>query len=488
MTPVTQAQKQTALDAVLASQAFARTQQLKDFLRYVCHEELAGRGDALTEYQIGIEALGRRKDFSPLEDTIVRNRAYALRQRLDEYYRGEGQTDPVRIDLPRGSYCPRYVPVDTQPAAAAKADTTALTVLTAPTTAPAPASALAPLPAPGPTPTPASTTATTEFATRPRSAASAVSAASPWTIALAAGLIGLVLGGLIAWSWTKPDVLTATSTPGAPTGAPNGASVGAAFDRYWGPLMHRDANAVVAVVAPAHAMLRPVEGPAPTRMWPPVPELERWFRDTSRLPVSERARVHLYPYWNAPLWGDAVAASRVIGLLSRGGGSYEMQPERVMSLHALRGRNAVLVGNPEFSGIIAHFLNAAAYTIRYDPEGRDWGIVPTAANAKGQRLFSGGGSGNGTEYSVYGLITVLPSEGTEGGEARTMILSGLGSAGTQAAAEFFTSEQSLAILDGHLKLSGAAPAPRAYQVIVGSTSQSGLPLTVRYYSHHILDR
>src|SRR5688572_27261520 len=129
MTLVTQEQKHAALEAVLASQAFARAQQLKDFLRYVCQEESAGRGDALTEYQIGIEALGRRKDFSPLEDTIVRNRAYALRQRLDEYYRGEGQTDPMRIDLPRGSYCPRYVSVDAQPAAAAnaaKADTTAL--------------------------------------------------------------------------------------------------------------------------------------------------------------------------------------------------------------------------------------------------------------------------------------------------------------------------------------------------------------------------
>jgi hypothetical protein len=462
MTPVTHAQKQMALEAVLASQAFARTQQLKDFLRYVCHEEMAGRGDALTEYLIGIEALGRRKDFSPLEDTIVRNRAYALRQRLDEYYRGEGQAEPVRIDLPRGSYCPRYAVLDTQPAdtkadtralthadtkADAKADTTAITVLAA---------------------------AVAEPAARRRFAASA------WGVALASGIAGLVLGGLIAWSWTKSDVLTATNAPGV--------SIGAAFDRYWGPLVHRDANAVVAVVAPAHAMLRPVEGPPPTRMRPPVPELERWFRETSRLPVSERARIHLYPYWNAPLWGDAVAASRVIGMLSRAGSSYEMQPERVMSLHALRGRNAVLVGNPEFSGIIAHFLNAAAYTIRYDSSERDWGIVPAAADAKGHRLFSGSGTGTGPEYSVYGLITVLPSEGTEGAEARTVILSGLGSAGTQAAAEFFTSEQSLAILDGHLKISGAAPAPRSYQVIVGSTSQSGLPLTVRYYSHHILDR
>lgn len=473
MTPVTQEQKQAALEAVLASQAFARAQQLKDFLRYVCQEELAGRGDALTEYQIGIEALGRRKDFSPLEDTIVRNRAYALRQRLDEYYRGEGQTDPMRIDLPRGSYCPRYVPVDAQPAAAAiaaKADTTALTVLAAPAPAPTPAVAVA---------------VAVEPAARRRVAA------SRWGVALASGLAGLVLGGLIARSWAKADALTATSAPAA--------SIGAEFDRYWGPMMRPDANAVVAVAAPAHAMLRPVEGAPPTRMWPPVPELERWFRETSRLPVSERARIHLYPYWNAPLWGDAVAASRVIGMLSRAGSSYEMQPERVMSLHALRGRNAVLVGNPEFSGVIAHFLNAAAYTIRYVPSERDWGIVPAAANAKDHGLFSGSGNssgsgsggssgGGGGEYGVYGLITVLPSEGTEGAEARTVILSGLGSAGTQAAAEFFTSERSLAILDGHLKVSGTARAPRAYQVIVGSTSQAGLPLTVRYHSHHILNR
>ncbi len=460
MTPVTHAQKQTALEAVLASQAFARTQQLKDFLRYVCHEELAGRGDALTEYQIGIEALGRRKDFSPLEDTIVRNRAYALRQRLDEYLprrrpdRSRAHRSASRVLLSAVCHSRRTASSRRKGRhhGAHRAHG-----IGAGSGAGRRRSAMA-----------------VEPAARRRFAA------SPWGIALASGIAGLVLGGLIAWSLTKGDVLTATSAPGA--------SIGAAFDRYWGPLMHRDANAVVAVVAPAHAMLRPVEGPPPTRMWPPVPELERWFRETSRLPVSERARVHLYPYWNAPLWGDAVAASRVIGMLARAGSSYEMQPERVMTLHALRGRNTVLVGNPEFSAIIAHFLNAATYTIRYDPSQRDWGIVPTAADAKGQRLFSGSGSGSGTEYSVYGLITVLPSEGTEGAEARTVILSGLGSAGTQAAAEFFTSEQSLAILDGHLKISGTAPAPRAYQVIVGSTSQSGLPLTVRYYSHHILDR
>ena len=78
-----------ALQAVLASRSFDRSDQLKRFLRYVCDMELAGKADELTEYLIGVEALGRPESFSPNEDSIVRNRAYAVRRKLEEYYREE---------------------------------------------------------------------------------------------------------------------------------------------------------------------------------------------------------------------------------------------------------------------------------------------------------------------------------------------------------------------------------------------------------------
>ena len=58
-------QKQLALNAALDSQTFARADQLKCFLKYVCEMEIAGRGHELTEYRIGVEALGGPFIFHP---------------------------------------------------------------------------------------------------------------------------------------------------------------------------------------------------------------------------------------------------------------------------------------------------------------------------------------------------------------------------------------------------------------------------------------
>ena len=63
---------------MLHSQTFARADQLKCFLKYVCEIEMAGRGHELTEYLIGIEALGRPASYSPGDGSAVRTRALAL--------------------------------------------------------------------------------------------------------------------------------------------------------------------------------------------------------------------------------------------------------------------------------------------------------------------------------------------------------------------------------------------------------------------------
>ena len=42
--------RRAALDAALTSNTFARADQLKRFLRFVCEMELSGRGHEITEY------------------------------------------------------------------------------------------------------------------------------------------------------------------------------------------------------------------------------------------------------------------------------------------------------------------------------------------------------------------------------------------------------------------------------------------------------
>src|SRR6185436_5730384 len=83
--------------------------QLKCFLKYVCEMEMAGRGQELTEYSIGIEALGRPANYSPGDDSAVRTRAFALRKKLQEFYEHEQPNAELRIELLKGSYCPHFL-------------------------------------------------------------------------------------------------------------------------------------------------------------------------------------------------------------------------------------------------------------------------------------------------------------------------------------------------------------------------------------------
>src|ERR1017187_1846054 len=107
--PVSEIEKREALEGVLHSTAFARSAQLRAFLRHICEMELAGQTDRLNEYEIAVEVLGRRKDIDLTDDSSVRNRAYELRQRLEKYYASENPGAPVRIDIPRGGYVPAFV-------------------------------------------------------------------------------------------------------------------------------------------------------------------------------------------------------------------------------------------------------------------------------------------------------------------------------------------------------------------------------------------
>src|SRR5437016_8394009 len=101
--------KQRALELVLQSRTFVRSEQLRAFLRYVCSMEIEGRGEQITEYRIAVEALGRPQDYTTTEDSSVRNRAHALRAKLEELYTKEAPDAPVRIDFFKGSYRPHFV-------------------------------------------------------------------------------------------------------------------------------------------------------------------------------------------------------------------------------------------------------------------------------------------------------------------------------------------------------------------------------------------
>jgi adenylate cyclase len=94
------------LERILASGDFDASPRSRAFLRHVVEETLAGRQGGLSQAAIATRVFGRREDFDPTVDPIVRIQAGRLRRSLERYYLLDGVADPVRVELPRGAYVP----------------------------------------------------------------------------------------------------------------------------------------------------------------------------------------------------------------------------------------------------------------------------------------------------------------------------------------------------------------------------------------------
>lgn len=98
------------LERVAASPDFVVAPRLAAFLRFIVEEAIEGRGDQLKETTVAMRVFGRRSDFDPRFDSIVRVQATQLRRRLQQYYANPGREDALVIEIPRGSYVPIFRP------------------------------------------------------------------------------------------------------------------------------------------------------------------------------------------------------------------------------------------------------------------------------------------------------------------------------------------------------------------------------------------
>src|SRR6266496_1228385 len=85
------------LKRALGSTPFRTADRLRRFLHHIVEKSLSGQPEALREYSIGVEVYGRKPDFDPRVDAIVRVEASRLRSKLREYYDSAGRSDPIRI-------------------------------------------------------------------------------------------------------------------------------------------------------------------------------------------------------------------------------------------------------------------------------------------------------------------------------------------------------------------------------------------------------
>lgn len=97
-----------ALARVVASEEFAATPRLKEFLTWVVDEWAAGRVSSISGKAIAIEVYGRDAAADESGLNLVRVEARRLRRRLERYYDGPGREDPFRIRIAKGGYAPQF--------------------------------------------------------------------------------------------------------------------------------------------------------------------------------------------------------------------------------------------------------------------------------------------------------------------------------------------------------------------------------------------
>lgn len=96
------------MQRILDSPTFATAPRLRDVLAYLLRMLEEDNLAEITEQAIGRVVFGRPAGYNASEDNIVRVTVRHLRNRLEEYYRAEGASDPIALVIPKGKYIPVF--------------------------------------------------------------------------------------------------------------------------------------------------------------------------------------------------------------------------------------------------------------------------------------------------------------------------------------------------------------------------------------------
>ena len=91
------------LQQILESQPFRTSRQCRDLLQYIVENSLRGQDAQLRERVVGAEVFGRPPDYDTAEDPVVRMRAADVRKRLAQFYQAE-EPHALHIELKPGAY------------------------------------------------------------------------------------------------------------------------------------------------------------------------------------------------------------------------------------------------------------------------------------------------------------------------------------------------------------------------------------------------
>ncbi|HKS39461.1 MAG TPA: hypothetical protein VJX74_02530 [Blastocatellia bacterium] len=401
---------------------------------------------SLKEYTIATEVFGRSNNYDSRSDSVVRVQAGRLRTKLQEYYATEGKHDRILIDLPKGHYSPTFAYIEGTNGSTAS-------------------EGLAP-----------------EIASIPVKQ-SAIKAS--WT-GLAIGALALLAFALGALAFNyKSDANRLKDSLASKTIQP--AEVQAASP-LWGDFFHSPEPVLVAfsnalfrgTAETGMKVLKPM-GSAPTNVGSPAASQTSGVKEDSESVVTDH-------YTGI---GEVLGVYSLGDLFYKASRSIRVKRSLMLTWDDLKTENIIILGSPAENFVLRDLPQQQDFVfqpLKDDKQNMSLGIVNTKPKTGEQPTYLARQEGPSRsqiseDYAVISLLRGLDEK------HRLMILAGITTFGTQAAAEYVTKPEHIKDLITHLDTSQSSDSPKLplfYQVLIKVKVNGGVPVQISYVTHHVL--
>lgn len=467
---MTREEKLAQLERILQGRTLQGSENLKAFLRFVVEKSVDNEDGQLKEYVIATEVFGRGSDYNSRIDSVVRVQASRLRAKLHEYYATEGKTDEVVIDLPKGHYAPVFSYNNTNNNTnhdELNGGNGAHDGSSAPETVEA---AVLPPPAPA-----------AHTAVHP-----AVPPSFNWWMAAsiaALSLLSLVLGILLWRSYSERGRLQAALGRDASVEAERQTAL-----PLWGDLLSSpDPSLVVfsntlfrGTAETGMKILKPLDAPGSPLGSAALPqEIDAIVKDGQG--VTEH-------YTGI---GEVMGVYFLGEFFARVKHPFRVKRSLLLTWEDLKSENIIVLGSPAENLFLRDLPQKQELIFRplKDEQGKDtFGVVNTKPRPGEQEIYLARQDGPSRSQITEDYAVISQLRGLDA-RNRLLILAGITTLGTQAAAEYVSKPEYIKDLIARLNTAPAGSPPRlppSYQVLVKVKVTGGVPVQIVYVTHHVL--
>ncbi len=416
---------------VASSRHLIKAPQLREILLYISRRVLAENATSISELEIGCKVLGRRMDFSPNEDNIVRVQIRHLRKKLEEYFSSEGIEEPLIVTIPKGGYLPHF-DLRPEPVQAEEISVVATEVQASPAVVSIPSS--------------------------PQITIAPAAKRWPWTTAIIAVVVAALVVGVLWWrhrSTSRPAVAAAET-------------VAVHDDPLWSRIFapHRETSIVVAdtnlvmiqdILDVDIPLSKYLDGGYPDKLIGSVSshELQAALRT-----IAGRQYTSL---------GDAILAAKFMDLSHRFAAQTNLRYSRYVSVREFKEGNFVLIGSRRGIPWEQLFESELNFNIEEDRATHQYHLR-NKSPLPGERPVYGVSSGGRANEDTYADIALLPNLA---GTGYVLMLSGIDMAATEAAGELVTNPDFGPELTRLLNSRGSQPPASYIEILLEAKATAG---------------